>query len=683
MSLYRKQFAFLVAIGLIVLGIVMAATNLPNSGRQDLGLKGLSVVHAEDRVFAPMQQKENISINPGYYCQSAYSNTARTLCSQAGGKGMHARWFWCQLVSPQQVYDFSVLENWVVANHQAGLRSHIGFKTKDLRTDSSGLAGIGSCTATSGGSPSWVLATNPFNNDINGVPSPPLENPAGYPHLNYLDTQTKAAIQVYIQHIDEWLVDFSIRNPSAYASIEGIETMFGEQDTGAGHSNSWYPWADRQMYRCRYGGGTWTPDATGSAASTCSLPSPSVNWAAAANWRDNYSKPMLDHWANVAPDKVRFMVISNNLASADIEMSQACQGCGGKNLIDYAFDNYGIGSVSTGGAVDAFNGSGPDRPGKEYTNWWNVFKMRWRDRIVYLEAGASGGYNGGSPGCCDTSKEIYWNALKSIDYGAKYITVLATDLYNNRLSGALVSARKYRAETVESPDWRFSKAIGIWFRDTDGTYYPDGDNGSSSIPNAPRGEYPCCHHNPNYEWLLYQDNWHVSQVVRANVLPPDDRSLWARRTTATYPVFKFTIDPDWYPATTENCVQFRVRVVYLDSGTDSWAFVYPPLSGPPTGLAFSKTNTNKWNTESIFVSDWDMRRMISDGQSLSSFYIQDNGDGIDTFHMVYIEDAGNCVVNPPPTPTPEPPLPICTVTPIPTRVIEVINTPTPTPTKPD
>ena len=677
-----KSMLIIASVLMVLVGISLLAFVL--NEQPNLGLDGVSVVYAAAPVpSAPLEQAAG-DVTPGYYCQSSYSPEARSRCKDGGGVGMQARWFWCQLVSTNRVYDFTPIENWVIANQQVGLRSIVSVVTKDLRTDTSALAGTASCTAESDGTPSWMLTAAPFNNDINGVTAAALENPAGRPHLNYLDTQAKAEIRAFVQQLDAWMEGLSVRNPTVYASIEAVETMFGEQDTGAGMQSSFYPYADRQMYRCRYGGGTWTPSATGSLG-TCSIPSPNVNWAAAANWRDNFSKPLLDEWGDVAPDKPRFMVVSNAFADAGIERSEACSGCGGKNLIDYAFDTYGIGAMSTGGQVDGFNGSGRDTAGQEYVNWWNVLKMRMKTRLTALETGATDGWNEGATGCCDTPKEIYWNALQGIDYGAKYTTLLPSHLYNNRNSAALQTAKAFRSDTVESDDWRFSKAVGIWFRDTDGTYYPDGDNGTYGLPNAPRGEYPCCYHNPNYEWLLYQDNWDKSQVIQIGdagvTLPADDRSLWARRTNASYPVFKFSVDDEWYPATTPNCTQFEVQVVYLDAGTDTWAFVYPPVNGGPRGLAYQKTNTGTWKVQTIFLADWNMLNKLSDGQTTpNSFYVQDNGDGVDTFHMVYIKDAGNCIGAPSATATPIPALPVCTVTPVATRALEVVNTPTPTPT---
>lgn len=637
----------------------------------------VSVVRGISPLPVPGGQPDT-DVHPGYYCQSAYSSTARTQCATAGGVGMEARWFWCQLVDNSRVYDFSPIENWVVANHAAGLRSIVAMVTKDLRTDTAGLSGP-SCTEQSDGTPSWMLATAPYNNDINGVSALPLENPAGRPHLNYLDTQAKAEIRNLVQRTNSWLQSFKQRNPSAYASIEAIETMFGEQDTGAGMPKSWYPYADRPMYRCRYGGGVWTPNSSGSEG-TCSVANP--NYDAAANWRDKFSKPLLDEWGVVAPDKPKFMVVSNVLADAGIERTEACAGCGGRNLIDYAYDLYGIGAMTTGGGMDGFNGNGRDTAGYEYINAWNVMKMRWRDRLIASESGAVGGLDPGAPGCCDTSAEVYWNGLQGIDYGAKYTFLTAGKLYNFRDNGALLSIKEFRANTVDMPDYRYSRQVSIYFRDTDGTYYPDGDNGTAGLPNAPRGEYPCCAYNPNYEWLLYQDNPHKSQVVRLgrDTLPNDDRSVWARRTTATYPTFKFTVDPEWYPATASICTTFEVSVVYYDKGSDSWAFIYPSVHGTPVGKSFAKTNTDAWKIQRFTVYDWSLINMLSVGGELSNFFVQDNGDGVDTFHLIHVKDVGDCMPGPAATPTPLPVLPICTVTPVPTRGIEAINTPTPTPT---
>lgn len=674
----KKMFLILVAVLMVAGGLFLLSVDQgPNV---DMNLDGLSVVYAAAQPAAAPDYQTVSPVTPGIYCQSSYSADSRNACKNAGGVGMQARWFWCQMVDNNRTYDFTRLQNWVIANQQAGLRSVVAIVAKDLRTDTSALAGTGSCTAESDGTPSWVL-TGIYNNDINGTTAAALNNPAGRPHLNYLDTQAKAEIRNMVQQLGQWLDNLEISNPTAYDSIEAIEVMFGEQDTGSGVLQSWYPYDDRAMYRCRYAGGSWTPNSAGTGAGTCSLTGTSVYWAAATNWRDNFSKPLLDTWGVIAPDKPKFMVVSNVFADAGIERSQACDGCNGKTLIDYAYDIYDIGSFSTGGGVDAFNGNGRDTAGQEYINWWNVFKLRWKDRLGGIEAGATSNYNVGATGCCDTSKELYWYGLQSIDYGLEYVQLTAAHLYNNRNTGALQSIRAYRADTVEQPDWRQSRAVGIWFRDTDGTYYPDGDNGTYGNPSVVRGPAPCCWHNPNYEWLLTQDNWASSQVVREASLPADDRSIWARRTNTSYPVFKFSINSEWDPATNPACTAFDVTVVYQDSGTDTWAFVYPAF-GLPTGLAFGKTNTNTWKVKTISVTNWDMRFKISDGSSNpSSFYLQDNSDGVDTFHMVYIKNANPvfCSGSISSTPTPTP-LSVCTVTPVPTRGVEVINTPTPTPT---
>lgn len=624
-------------------------------------------------------------INPGYYCQSAFSSTARNNCAAAGATGMAARFFWCQLVDENGIYNFSPIANWVIANDNAGLRSIIGTHTKDLRTATSSLAGIGSCTAESNGSPSWVL-TGIYNDDINGVAADPLENPEDYEHLNYLDREAQAQIVSFVRAFGSWMEDFAISNPAAYASIEAVEVMFGEQDSGAGVRQSWYPYDDRNMYRCRYAGGVWDTE-----AETCSLES-NVTWpAASTNWRDNFTKPLLDEWGN-ATSKPKYMVVSNALANAKVERAYACAGCNGQNIIDYAFNRYGIGSISTGGNVDAGNGNGSDPAGEEYVNWFNILKMRWRDRITALEAGVMFQDDEGDPQCCDTEREIYWNGLQAIDYGAKYVFGTAGDLAALVQTQGSITVRDLHKRTAGRNDgWSKAPVIGIWFRDTDGSYYPDGDNGTYGLPNMVRGESPCCSWMPNYNFLIYQNNFDDNQIIRKSThsLPNDYRSWWARRTTTGDASLKLRIDGAWpmigvTPVSAGGDGTYQIKVTYLDSGLDQWSFVYPSSWTTTTSLSVTKTGTGQWRTYTADIEDWDLTYLINNEDS---FWLNDNGDGVDTFHSVIIEAPDSVIPDPLPTvpgTTATPPplnLPICTRAPETYPTIPVINTPTPTPTR--
>ena len=72
--------------------------------------------------------------------------------------------------------------------------------------------------------------------------------------------------------------------------------------------------------------------------------------------------------------------------------------------------------------------------------------------------------------------------------------------------------------TNDTPD------VWIVFRNSQGDYYPDGQNGTQGNPP---GRVPCCRVLPNYEWFVYQRNPQHDQVVDTN-LPNSFKSLTAR-----------------------------------------------------------------------------------------------------------------------------------------------------------
>lgn len=647
-------------------GIVMGRQDAPPPDAPPDALEPVELTRGLSEIESRPIELEN----PGAYCQSAFSSSARNNCVAAGGKGMLARFHWCELVNTDRVYNFADIQNWVIANHAAGLSSVIGLNVKELRTDSPTTGG--SCSATSDASPSWVI-TGVFNNDINGITAPPLENKTGHYHLNYLDVQAQAEIVRFIQEFENWLNDFSVSHPDQYDSIVAIESMFGEMDTAAGeYYATWYPYRDRPMYRCRFGGANWDP-----ATETCSDTSNTVNDIAAIKWRDNYLKPILDAWGGVAIDKPMWMIVNNQIYSSRAEHSDACAGCNNKNLVDYAWDIYKIGSFTTSGNTDAGNGHGSDPAGKEYTNWFNIFKMRWKTRpVMAQESGIN--FSGGA--CCDTEKEAYWNFLTGIDYKSRYVNNLPSYMNAVRNTAGYQVGKELHQSTAGDPDgYRNSKKVLIAFRDTDGSYYPDGDNGTFGMPNINRGPTPCCWWLPNYEWLLYQRDPKAEQVVSDDVLPVSHMSFKARQTTVDDPELKIVVDPEWNPASNlppmgGGCAEYQLQVTYLDKGVDTWSFKYPALGGNITELSTTKTNSGQWRELSAFIDNWYML----DTMNGDTFWLDDNGDGTDTFHLVVITDVGDCA--PPgqvPTATP---LPVCTPAVEAIATLEVINTPTPTPT---
>lgn len=611
----------------------------------------------------------------GFYCNSCSSGTCRQRCLalKEEGKvvGMHNRFFWCEVMVRPGVYDLRPVLSWVKANADVGLRSVIGFTAKTDR----GRIGraFRQCSPVSDGSPQWMLRP--------GSPYDPLNN-NGYYHLNYADPDVQTELRglleelhrrlllpenvPLLENIDSFEVD--IGHDGELDAARNVKSLAGDPtrcDRG--------DWCDAEMYKCVYGGGAWD-----GARQRCSGGDEA---AASALWRDTVVKPFIDIYGQELGDlKPLTLMVTGQLVWAG-ERAQPCKapGCSGRNVVDYAWEEYGIGVKTTGVNPDFGKGNGRDDiPGEEYVNWPNIFKLTWPERLATGEHGISQLQDrpGNTALCCDTPQEFYWAVLNALDKHLAQLHFNDRHMREYGVDEAFALFQRYAGRSIfDTPD------VWIVFRDTapePDPFYPDGTAVSSrdGRVNPNGGPPPCCRHLPNYEWFVYQMNPHPAQMVWSG-LPDDYRSLSARGTQAG-PLL-LDIDDLWpqagqLPSAAGGCASYDVTIDYLDQGTDSFDLRYSTqdsdASGAGAGLRrVQKSNSGQWRSVTLHLIDAYFSNAISSGPDLA---LVNSSGGDDVFHRVRVSYSDTCQARATVTPVTTPTL---TVTP----TLTASPTPTPTP----
>jgi YVTN family beta-propeller protein len=612
---------------------------------------------------------------PGFYCASCGSDSCRQRCVQSGAAvGMQNRFLLCELMPAPNVYDLGPVRRWVEANAAVGLRSIIGFNPKTDRGYNAPARG--SCTPVSDGSPAWMLQP--------GTAYQPLRNGAGDEttyHINYRNAAVQSQLRGLLRALRQ---EFADMPPELLATVDSIELNTGhdgEMDPARNYND--FPagaplgWMDRNMYRCIYAGYTWNParnqqfctDGKGNTVNT------STAYGASAVWRDEVLKPMIDIFgqelstvAQPAPlGKPIALLAVGQIISTD-ERATPCEGCGARNIVDYAFATYGMGVKTTGVNPDLGNGNGPDLQDLEYRNWPNIFKMNWPSRLA---AGEHGVNAIGSGHCCDDPKELYWAVLNALDKHMSQLHFLGSDI-----GQAGVGAAEARSLMARYAGKLPSDTTDVWivFRDTAGTYYPDGDNNGAR--GNPPGRAPCCRWLPNFEWFIYQMNPAASQVVRSG-LPNSYKSLSAR-SDASAPL-RLDVEDAWpgaaqRPQAAGGCTAYELEIEYLDSGNDRFALRYATMNGVETAVPVRKTGTGQWRSVVLRLNDAYLNDGLASGADLE---LANLDGGADVFHRLRVEAVTVCTPTSTPTPTPTR-SPTRTATPTPSRMATPTVTATPT-----
>lgn len=650
-------------IALLIAGAIFLCWLLGTGPRPPFGLPTATPVKWSVATLIPQVALEQGPVAvPGFYCNSCGSSQCRQSCAASDvAVGAHVRFHWCQLMPAEGVYDVGPVIDFVQQNASQGLRSVIGFSPKtDRNVD---FSGIGSCTNASDGSPSWMLHP--------GSVYEPLQNGDGadaYYHLNYRNAAVQAQFRGLLRALRGQMAALP---PDVLASIESIEVDIGhdgELDAARNYNN--YPpgnplgWMDSDMYACIYAGNTWhrgrneqvCTDATGEVVPA------SQAYDASEVWRNDVIKPFVDIYGQelsyrtqgVTVGQPMVMLVVGTLVSAN-ERVDPCRGCGDRNVFDYAFDTYGIGIKTSGITPDFGNGQASDALNLEYRNWPNIFKLTWPVRYTAGEHGVDD-FTGSH--CCDDPKEIYWAVLNALD---KHIVQLHLPVahFAQSTDGGAEARRmftRYAGRGVDdTPD------IWIVFRDTQGTYYPDGQNGG--VQGDPPGRDPCCRVLPNYEWFVYQRNPQTNQVVRSN-LPNSFKSLSARSNANG--ALKLDIEDLWpganqRPLSAGGCAVYAVEVEYLDRGTDRFVVRYANASNAPVEVPIVKQGTGLWTTRSVQLSDALFNDNLPGGADLE---LASPDSGADVFHRLRVQQTNGCNVT-------------VTQSPAPTRTPVVTPTPTP------
>ena len=587
---------------------------------------------------------------PGFYCNSCGSSECRQRCDASNlAVGTHVRYHWCELMPAADVYDVGPIINDIQQNASLGLRSIIGFNPKTDRNVDFG--GIGSCTNDSDGSPAWML--------VPGSVYDPLQNGEGgdaYTHLNYRNPAVQAQFRGLLVELRQELATLP---PTVLASVDSIEADIGhdgELDAARNYNN--YPagqplgWMDADMYACIYAGYTWHPARSEQVCTdrdgTPVLPSRA--YGASVVWLDQVIKPFVDIYGQELSYRTQgstvgkpiVLMVAGNLVSAE-ERVDPCTGCDDQNIIDYAFNAYGMGVKTSGVTPDSGNGQAADPRNLEYRNWPNIFKLTWPSRPMAGEHGVDD-FTGSH--CCDEPMEIYWAVLNALD---KHMTQLhfPVDHIAQPTDGGAEARRmfaRYAGHSIDdTPD------VWIAFRDTQGAYYPDGKN--SGVQGSPEGRLPCCRVLPNYEWFMYQRNPLPSQVVRTN-LPNSYKSLSARSNAGES--LQLDIEDLWagsnqQPVRAGGCAVYNVDVEFLDRGTDRFMIRYANANNTPVEVTIAKQGTNQWVVRSVQLNDARFNDNLPSGADLE---LASPDSGADVFHRVRIEQTNACNVTITPTSSP-------------------------------
>ena len=583
------------------------------------------------------------AIVPGFYCNSCGSDACRQQCATSGAAtGMHNRFFWCEVMPAEGVYDFSKVTNWARVNQSLGLRSIIGFAPNTDR--GTGPSSGGSCTPGSDGSPAWMLRP--------GSAYQPLMNGDGSTasyHLNFtnpaVQTQLRAALRQF--RLELAALPLPVR-----ASIDSIEVDLGHDgEPKPARNYDDYPpgaplgWMDLDMYRCVYAGFQWqgAPEQQRCVDGAGDPVNVQLAFGASVRWRDQALKPLIDIYGQElsipAQGDVRglplVVVVSHQLLSPSDERVAPCQGCNGLNYVDYAFSQYGIGVKTSGVTPDLGDGQGPDTQGSEYRNWANIFKLVWPQRLVTGEHGA---LNIGTGHCCSDPKDLYWAVLNGLDKHLQQLHFPVADFAQNDpgAADARQMMARYAGKTLDNtPD------VWIVFRDTAGTYFPDGDNGSAS--GNPPGGAPCCRNLPNYEWFIYQRNPQQAQVVRSG-LPASYKSLSARSNGTES--LRLDIEDAWpgagqLPLAANGCAVYTLDVEYLDSGNDRFLLRYADFAGNTIDLPVSKTNSGQWRSAHFTLNDVYFNDSLPSGADLE---LVNPDSHADVFHRLTVAQSETCTV---------------------------------------
>lgn len=81
---------------------------------------------------------------------------------------------------------------------------------------------------------------------------------------------------------------------------------------------------------------------------------------------------------------------------------------------------------------------------------------------------------------------------------------------------------------------------------------------------------------------------------------------------------------------------WRINVVYLDAGTDTWSLRYTGWDGAEHRLDVTKTNSGEWREQAWTV--WDLFANNQWPHS-TDFALSDNGDGVEVFHRLQVRST--------------------------------------------
>jgi photosystem II stability/assembly factor-like uncharacterized protein len=559
---------------------------------------------------------------PGFYTASDASGQGRAL---ALVDGLHRRWAWCMIepTGPGE-HDWAIVEDWLAGNDAANKKSVFSLLVKEEPFGTPWAH----CTAAA---PPWALT------------------PA-YGAIPYSLTITTTVM--LLNYDDPSLQQALARTIAALGARYDGDGRIASVQIGPGHWSENRPYARNANWD---GSCPFCPLDNGAAEKQTYINAWGGPGPAQLRWL-NYLRFMIDRHLAAFPTKPMVVQIVGSLGPDD--RTRAFYN--GQTYIQYVASRGG-GFFNTAMTYDLLDGNGEDRIPEGasplptiFINWPNVYKYYAETARATIGLAAE---HGGHDWPGDFSRgqyfypwAFYWTVLDALDKHVDHLQVLAADAANPANADAIRFFKKHAGKALwETP------AVFIAFRDTEGTYRPDGCNRGPIDCESNLPLYGWGRQRPNYEFWLYEKR---SAPGSASVLgglgasamkgDPYRYSPWAfylyrwRRTDVAsgHRYISLDVDDGW-PYVRQKplsepggTVGYTVTVTYRQDG-GAFRLEYKGYDGALRYQEHQKENTAQgWGSRSFVLTDAYLDNGLEGGADLR---LVASGAADTRFHMVYVE----------------------------------------------
>ncbi|MCC7352160.1 MAG: hypothetical protein IT330_00280 [Anaerolineae bacterium] len=559
---------------------------------------------------------------PGFYTASDSAGKGRTVSLV---DGIHRRWAWCFIepTGPGE-YDWSIVEDWLAGNDAANKKSVFSLLVKEEPFGTPWA----NCTAAA---PPWVL-------------TPP------YGPIPYSLTVTTTVLLLNYDHPN--VQQALARTIAALGARYNGDSRIPSVQIGAGHWSENRPYARNANWD---GSCPFCPLDNGAAEKQVYMDAWGGGGTAPLRWL-NYLRFMIDQHLAAFPSKPLVIQVAGSFGLDD--RTRAFYN--GQTYIQYAA-NRGIGFFNTGMTYDLLDGNGEDRiPNGAspiptiFINWPNVFKYYAETARATIGLAAE---HGGHDWPGDFSKgqyfypwAFYWMVLDSLDKHIDYIQVLGADAANPANATAIRFFQRHAGKTLAN-----TPGVFIAFRDTEGTYRPDGCNRGAIDCESNLPLYGWGRQRPNYEFWVYEKrsapgSASVVGGLGASAMKGDPYRLspwafylyrWRRTDVATGNRYiSLDIDDGWPHARQKPLSEpggttgYTVTVTYRQDG-GLFRLEYKGYDGARRYQERQKENTAQgWGSYSFVLTDAYLDNGLEGGADMRLYA---PGAADTRFHIVYVE----------------------------------------------